>query len=180
MLGIGACVDLFRAAHQLRQAAGRGVQLPASVVQAADRERSGKAVIAQQPGLVQGAQRPAGAGQRTAIHRARRPAAVPDAVAAERHLRHMLGCVEGAGRGVGPPACRKALVVRAGVGRGQQCAIPQGEHRQRQCQTAQHHSGAPQEGAQRISFVCHCQPPFRSAVPPARRWSRSCRHARCW
>ena len=25
MLGIGACVDLFRAAHQLRQPAGRGV-----------------------------------------------------------------------------------------------------------------------------------------------------------
>ena len=104
------------------------------------------AVIAQQPGLVQGAQRPAGAGQRTAVHRARRPAAVPEAVAAERHLRHMLGGVEGAGRGVGPSGCRKALAVRAGVGRGQQCAIPQGEHRQRQRQTAQHHSGAPQEG----------------------------------
>lgn len=25
MLGVGACVDFFRAAHQLRQAAGRGV-----------------------------------------------------------------------------------------------------------------------------------------------------------
>ena len=70
--------------------------------------------------------------------------------------------------------------VRADVGRCQQCAIPQGEHRQRQRQTAQHHSGTPQEGAQRISFACHCQPPFRSAAPPARRWSRSCRHARCW
>ena len=47
MLGIGVCVDFFRAAHQLRQAAGRGVQLPAAVVQAADRERGGIAVIAQ-------------------------------------------------------------------------------------------------------------------------------------
>ena len=180
MLGVGACIDFFRAAHQLRQAAGRSVQLPAAVVQTADRECSGIAVIAQQPGLVQGAQRPAGAGQRTAVHRARRPATVPDAVAAERHLRHMLGGVEGAGCGVGPPGCRKALPVRADMGRCQQCAVPQGEHRQRQRQTAQHHSSTPQEGAQRISFACHCQPPFRSAVPPARRWSRSCRHARCW
>ena len=180
MLGVGVCVDFFRAALQLRQAAGRGVQLPASVVQTADRERGGIAVIAQQPGLVQGAQRPAGVGQRTAVHRARRPAAVPEAVAAERHLRHMLGGVEGAGCGIGPPGCRKALPVRADVGRCQQCTVPQGEHRQRQRQTAQHHSGAPQEGAQRISFACHCQPPFRSAAPPARRWSRSCRHARCW
>ena len=146
MLGIGVCVDFFRAAHQLRQPAGRGVQLPAAVVQPADRERGGIAVIAQQPGLVQGAQRPAGAGQRTAVHRARRPAAVPEAVAAERHLRHMLGGVEGAGCGVGPPSCRKALPVRSGVGRGQQCAVPQGEHHQRQRQTAQHHSGTTQEG----------------------------------
>ena len=63
MLGIGVCVDFFRAAHQLRQPAGRGVQLPAAVVQPADRERGGIAVIAQQSGLMQGAQRPAGAVQ---------------------------------------------------------------------------------------------------------------------
>ncbi len=154
MLGI-VLVDLFRAAHQL--ASGRRAQCTApraAVVQTADRECSGIAVIAQQPSLVQGAQRPAGAGQCTAVHRARRPAAVPEAVAAERHLRHMLGGVEGAGCGIGRPGCRKAIPVRADVGaansaRSHRANTASGSARLHSTTAAQR-----RRGAQRISFVC--------------------------